>query len=430
MDPRLTPTTETEARAALLRLRRVGHKTVRKLAQREGGAVAAFSLLARGLKLGGVGPFTPVKIEQAAEAVSEVRRFLEKGRGRAVAVPHELGYPAALLELSDAPALVFTQGLVDISPLWPLLPSRAVAIVGTRQASSAGLAWARELANALTARGIVVVSGGAEGVDQAAHEGAMAAVEARAAGGPGVAGVLVAGGGLNQLARDKRSFAAGFVEVHGVTLSRELPDDPAGPGAYQRRNSLIAALAAVTVVVEGAIDSGALITAAAARSLRRPVAVWAGALAGEAAVSAGPAWLVEQGAAAVHDVQDVLGIVGAFDRSASPLGGAACESDDGARWVDSRSGPIAPPRLATTARPPTHRSAQGREPVPVRTAGPPLAEPPATVLAALKALHGPIHIDQLVEKTTLSAQAVSAALFDLELRGLAKRVGPGLYAAA
>jgi DNA processing protein len=141
--------------------------------------------------------------------------------------------------------------------------ARAVAIVGSRAASPYGIARARELASDLVRCGYTVVSGLARGIDAAAHRGALEA------GGPSMA---VLPGGLAQVTPPDHADLAEALVRAGGALVAEWPDArPPKPGMFLRRNRLIAALSAATVVVEAAERSGALSTAAVARKLGRPL---------------------------------------------------------------------------------------------------------------------------------------------------------------
>jgi DNA processing protein len=164
-------------------------------------------------------------------------------------------YPSGLRDLPDPPPVLFVRGT---------LPEcrRTVAIVGSRAASPYGTACARRLGRDLGTLGLCVVSGLARGIDAAAHQGALEA---------GGSSIAVLPGGLDAVApRHHQALAETLCERGG--LASECPSGPPpARGVFVRRNRLIAALAAVTVVVEAAERSGALSTAAAARRLGRPL---------------------------------------------------------------------------------------------------------------------------------------------------------------
>ena len=169
----------------------------------------------------------------------------------------DAAYPARLLDLPDAPQEVFVRGTL------PSASPPAVAIVGTRGASSYGLRIARALATSLAQAGVAVVSGLARGIDGASHEAALAA------GGRTVA---VLGTGLDVVYPRSHRALQRRIGLDGLLLS-ELPAASTGHrGSFPRRNRLIAALADIVVVVEAGDKSGALITADYALELNRTVA--------------------------------------------------------------------------------------------------------------------------------------------------------------
>ena len=165
------------------------------------------------------------------------------------------GYPAALRDLSDAPSQFRIVGeLPDLR--------RAVVIVGTRRADDEALDFAYSLARAAAINGLVVVSGGAIGVDRAAHEGAI--------DGGGRTVVVLPTGLDAPYPRANHDLFARVVEA-GCLLTEAADDVDARPGRFLKRNRLIAALGGSTVVVQAPARSGALSTARFARRLGRPV---------------------------------------------------------------------------------------------------------------------------------------------------------------
>jgi DNA processing protein len=197
--------------------------------------------------------------------------------------PADPRYPGRLLDLRSPP-----------DPLWvdgdhAALSARAVSIVGTRRMTPYGARAARELATALAAAGVVVVSGLAQGIDSAAHEGALAAGgETVAVLGAGIASYL-------DEVRGKRRRLAHAIRAHGGLVSEFPPGAPAQRWTFAQRDSTIAALGLATVVVEAPVGSGALITATEARRLRRPLYAVPGPIG--VAASAGANELIAAGTA-------------------------------------------------------------------------------------------------------------------------------------
>ncbi len=176
----------------------------------------------------------------------------------------------------------------------------AVAIVGARAASAAGMERAHRIAGHLAARGIHVVSGGALGIDGAAHRGVLAA---------GGRTTVVLGGGVDVAYPRRHAALFRAVLERGGSLVGLWPDgtEPRR-GTFRQRNPLIAALADAVIVVEADVASGSLSTARAARELGRVVAAWPG--------SRGCERLLAAGAAIVEGEEDAERVLGSPRRRA------------------------------------------------------------------------------------------------------------------
>jgi DNA processing protein len=157
----------------------------------------------------------------------------------------------------------------------------AVAIVGSRAASMTGMKRAHALARHLGERGVHVVSGGALGIDGAAHRGALA-------GNGGTTVVL--GTGLGVLYPERHAQLFHDIVRRGGALVSMFPDDLAArPNTFVQRNPLIAALADVVVIVEADVRSGSLSTARAATRQQRIVCAWPGSRGCDALLANGAA---------------------------------------------------------------------------------------------------------------------------------------------
>ena len=204
-------------------------------------------------------------------------------------------YPAGLRALADPPARLFVRG----AALPPV--ERTIAIVGSRAATPYGRSVAERLARDLAHAGLTVVSGLARGIDEAAHRGALATSGRTIAVIPSALD-CVTPATHEALAREIASSGMGAI------VSEVEVGGPFGKGAFVKRNRLIAALAAVTVVVEASDRSGALSTSTVAESLGRIV------LAVPADVdrpgSAGTLALLRHGARLCADAGDVLAALG------------------------------------------------------------------------------------------------------------------------
>lgn len=212
--------------------------------------------------------------------------------GRAIDVG-DAAYPASLVRLTRPPRILYVDGSLAET-------ERAVAIVGTRRASPAALELARDMARALAERGVVIVSGGAEGIDRAAHEGALEAKRGRT--------IAVLPTAL--ASPYPRSHVALFERIagRGARLSEYDATTRAHRAHFVERNRIIAALSKVTVIVQAPVGSGALRTAVDAHKLGMPVCVvpWSP----NEPLAAGGLDLLVRGARVVRDAEDVLALLG------------------------------------------------------------------------------------------------------------------------
>lgn len=226
--------------------------------------------------------------------------------------PEDAEYPARLLELADRPSPLYARGVLAAAH------PKAVAIVGTRNASAYGLRVARAIATACARAGVSVVSGLALGIDGASHEAALAA------GGRTVA---VLGTGIDLAYPRSHRALQERIATDGLLLS-ELPGNSTGHrGSFPKRNRIIAALADVVVVVEAGSESGALITARHAEELNRTLACVPNAI--DAPNAAGSNDLLKQGAEPILDPMDVLSLL---DLRATPTPAPRLDAHAAACW--------------------------------------------------------------------------------------------------
>jgi DNA processing protein len=226
----------------------------------------------------------------------------------------EPGYPRAWEDLPDPPAVMFACG----EPL--ATPGRSVAIVGARAATAYGTAVARRLAGDLCGLGYTVVSGLARGIDAAAHQSALE---------HGGRTVAVLPSGLDRVTPTHHHELARAIAAHGTLVSERACGGPRFRGEFVRRNRLIAALAAATVVVEAAPGSGALTTAGFARDLGRVVLAVPGDV--DRPGSSGTHALIREGAILCENAGHVSHAIAAWTRA---RGGVSDESrETGARLL-------------------------------------------------------------------------------------------------
>ena len=240
-----------EQRLAWLRLIRsenVGPQTFRGLVNHYGGAAAALEALPELARRGG----RRIRVCGQSEAEDELAEAERRGV-RFVAIG-EQGYPPALAAAEGAPPLLAIAGDAAV------FQRPAVALVGARNASSAGRSLASRLASELGGAGWLVVSGLARGVDAAAH---AASIETGT--------VAVFAGGLDCIYPPEHADLASRIVEDGALVS-EMPMgwQPRGRD-FPRRNRIIAGIALGVVVVEAAVRSGSLITARLATEMGREV---------------------------------------------------------------------------------------------------------------------------------------------------------------
>ena len=201
------------------------------------------------------------------------------------------GYPVALRDLPDPPAVLHVLGALP--------EGDGIAIVGARRATAYGLEIARSLGRSLAASGVVVVSGMALGVDSAAHEGALEA--------PAGLTVAVMAGGADRCYPARKASLHRRIAQRGAVVSEMPPGFPPHRWGFPARNRLIAALGGATVVVEAAERSGSLITADLAAEIGRAVAAVPGPVTSRQ--SEGANLLVKNGCELVRSAQDVLDLL-------------------------------------------------------------------------------------------------------------------------
>ena len=282
--PPLPPTSEDDRfhRLRLLRSRRVGISTYKRLLIEHGTAQNALAALPEVARAAGVSRYAI-----CPEGV--VHAELKNGRiaGATLIDIMTSDYPEQLRDLSDAPPFLWAIG--DIS----LLQRPTISMVGARNASSLGTRMAKSLAAELGQLGYVIVSGLARGVDAAAH---LAALDTGT--------IAVQAGGVDVMYPAENTELAANIASKGLRIS----EMPMGlqPMArhFPKRNRIISGLAQATVIVEAAAKSGSLITARDALDQGRDVL----AVPGHPfdARAAGGNMLIRDGAVLVRNAQDVV----------------------------------------------------------------------------------------------------------------------------
>jgi DNA processing protein len=198
-------------------------------------------------------------------------------------------YPSLLARIADPPPLLWVRGAA------PLLSLPAVAVVGSRAASSYGLEVAHDLAAGLARTGVIVVSGLARGVDSSAHRGALTRGTTAA----------ILGSGANVIYPREHARLADEIVERGVLVSELPPGAAPRPHHFPRRNRLISGLSLAVVVVEASTRSGSLQTARLALEQGREVMAVPGTIHGDR--NRGCHGVLRDGAMLVEAASDVLG---------------------------------------------------------------------------------------------------------------------------
>ncbi|MFN0113773.1 MAG: DNA-processing protein DprA, partial [Paracoccaceae bacterium] len=383
-----TPPTTVDDKLSWLRLirsRRVGVATFHRLIADHGTARAALAALPGIAAAAGIDGYEP-----CPEAVAQAEMRAGAKTGARLILHSDPDYPAALLEVADAPPVLWARGATAF------LGRPMIALVGARNASSLGGRMARALAEGLSAEGQVIVSGLARGIDTVAHQAALS-------GGT----VAVMAGGLDIAYPPENEKLLDQIAEQGLILSEQ----PFGlePQArhFPLRNRIISGLVRAVVVVEAAHGSGSLITARAALEQGREVM----AVPGHPfdARASGCNQLIRDGATLVRGAADVLAALGQDTGSRADPDQAAAAPLSAGRPEPHRTRP--PHDRAPPAQPPSRPSA---DIVPLRS----------RILDSLGP--SPLAEDQLIRDLGLPAAAVSPELVSLELEGRIARQAGGL----
>ena len=285
----------------------IGPKTFHRLVEAFGGVegvVAAGPGAWRAMK--GIGPKTLENLSAVGEAEIDEELTEANRRGARILCLEDDDYPAALKNIFDPPPVLYVRGRLE--------PNDAVAlgVVGSRRCTHYGAEQSERFGGLLGRAGFTVVSGGARGIDTAAHRGALAA---------GGRTIVVCGCGLSTSypPENEKFFDKIVAEDRGALVS-ELPMKVAVLGGnFPMRNRIISGLSLGVLVVEAGLPSGALITARQAAEQGKDVFAVPGRV--DSPLSAGTNQLLRDGAHLTADLDDILsplGEVGAKIRPAEP----------------------------------------------------------------------------------------------------------------
>lgn len=359
--PRLTDAERID-RLRLIRSDNIGPRTFQSLLRHFGSARAALAHLPDLARRGGAA--RPGRICSEEDARAEL--VASQRMGVSLLTPGEAGYPPRLATLEDAPPLLAVRGVTEA------LMRPMIAIVGSRNASGAGLKFASQLAHALSEAGFVIASGLARGIDQAAHRTSLK-------GGT----LAVLAGGHDRIYPPEHEDLLTALLGAGAAISEMPLGHVPRARDFPRRNRLISGVALGVVVVEAAHRSGSLITARIAAEQGREVFAVPGSPLDPRA--AGTNDLIKQGATLITEAADVVNAV-------EPI----------------------------MERPIELREPDGNDPMDF--------EPESNDRARVVNLLGPspVSLDDLIRMSGASPAIVRLVLLELELAGRLERHGGGL----
>jgi len=365
MDPR-------EAFIALNMIEGVGPVRVRSLLEHFGDAPKILSASKSALtRVRNVGDEVAEKIsswEKSIDLAGELKRVADFGCH--VLIQSDESYPPLLREIYDPPVVLYVKGGLMAKD------KNAVAMVGSRMTTHYGIETARKLAYQLAYVGVTVVSGGARGIDTAAHQGALS--------GKGRT-VAVLGTGINLIAPPENAELFERIAANGAVVTQFPFNRPADKQSFPIRNRIVAGMTLGTVVVEANFTSGALITANFATEYGRQIFAVPGRI--DSPRSKGCHDLIKKGAKLCEGVEDILSEFEYLFPASNKLATA------------SETGVL--PALE-------------------------LNENEQKIFAAVQ-LNDETSIDEIIRACGLPSSAVNVALFSLEMKRLVKQLPGKLF---
>ena len=383
----------------LIRTEGVGPRTFRTLINRFGGAAAALEAMPDLGQRQGKRLEPPTRVQAEDEIVA-----LARLGGRLIATG-EADFPRLLQQADAAPPLLALRGAA-------ILNRPAVALVGSRNASTAGLAFTERLARGLGEAGLTVVSGLARGIDARAHKASLS-----------TGTVAVMAGGQDKIYPANHAALVDAILEEGGAVLAEMPMGWVPRGRdFPRRNRIISGLSYGTVVVEAARRSGSLITARYALEQNREVFAVPGSPLDPRAEGTND--LIRQGAALVSEVSHVLDVLGPIiehgpDADAAPARDRPDLREQPDFWDEIDLDGSIPQDFfaADLGKPPERAESDNMDEEPG----------PADERARIVALLGPspVGTDELARSAGIEIRVVQTVLLELELDGRIERHGSG-----
>ena len=343
----------------------------------------------------GIGLAKATKIAGALQfAGREINRELDRAGqlGVTILCPDDAEYPTLLRTIPDPPLVLYVRGTFEPRDL------NGLAIVGSRKCSYYGREQAERFGALLAAAGFCVISGGARGIDSAAHRGALSHPQGRT--------IAVLGSGVDVPYPAENASLFDLIATRGAVVSEYPLGTPPAKENFPRRNRVVSGMSRGVLVVEADERSGALITARqAGEDHGRVVFALPGRV--DNPMSAGPHRLIRDGAVLVTKLEDIFEGLGALSGE-----------------IDSAPLFAAPDEIESSAEP-VHPSAKPQAIEPLNGASIGLTERQRLILSHLS--NEPLHLDGIIERTELAAPTVMQELTFLTLKGAVKRVDGHTY---
>jgi DNA processing protein len=330
-------------------------------------------------KIEGIGAAKSQAIFDAlSESAKQVDEEIEKAHALGVGLicRDDAEYPALLKHIPDPPAVLYVRGKLEPRDL------NGIAIVGSRRCSYYGREQSERFAALLAGAGMSVISGGARGIDSAAHRGAMSHPQGRT--------IAVLGSGVDVAYPPENAKLFEQIAERGAVISEYPMGTPPLAENFPRRNRIVSGLSRGVLVIEADIRSGALITARqACDDHGRPVMALPGRV--DNAMSAGPHKLIREGAALVTCLEEILDALGPLPHDIVQSESVAVPSSDAVAKSHAESAPIID-----------------------------LSDDQREIL--LKLGEDQLDVDAIIERTSLPAHQVLKELTFLSLKGVVRRV--------
>jgi DNA processing protein len=365
----------------------IGPILIRRIVDAAGSAEAACAASTKMLAtIDGIGTTKASKIYQSLHAARVDEELAKCARlGVSIICPDDAAYPTLLTQIPDPPAVLYVKGRFEPRDL------NSVAIVGSRKCSYYGREQSERFAALLAGAGFTVVSGGARGIDSAAHRGAMSHPSGRT--------VAVLGSGVDVPYPPENAPLFEQIATKGAVVSEYPLGTPPLAENFPRRNRIVSGLSRGVLVVEADERSGALITARqACDDHGRTVFALPGRV--DQSTSAGPHRLIRDGAVLTTCLEDII-------NNLDPLPAAAMQPT----LFDRSEQEVEP---AASAKPQAEHTPRVS-----------LTERQQLIVAQLDG--SALHVDQIIERTSLAASDVLQDLTLLSLKGVVKRVDGQTY---